>query len=60
MCSLYHNVYAAFTDEERDEFVGSIRGTALKPDGRFILVDNDLVEDGGLAHIMAPIFQESF
>lgn len=49
MCSLYHNVYAAFTDEERDEFVGSIRH-ALKPDGRFILVDNDLVEDGELPY----------
>ncbi|WP_321004306.1 class I SAM-dependent methyltransferase [Eisenbergiella porci] len=49
MCSLYHNVYAAFTDEERDEFVGSIR-RALKPDGRFILVDNDLVEEGELPY----------
>lgn len=49
MCSLYHNVYAAFTDEERDEFVESI-WTALKPDGRFILVDNDLVEDGELPY----------
>lgn len=49
MCSLYHNVYAAFTDEERDEFVGSI-WRALKPDGRFILVDNDLVEEGELPY----------
>lgn len=43
ICSLYHNVYAAFTDEERDSFVGSIR-RALKPDGILIVVDNDLVE----------------
>ncbi len=49
MCSLYHNVYAAFTDEERDLFVGSIR-RALKPDGTFILVDNDMVEDDELPY----------
>lgn len=42
ICSLYHNVYAAFTDAERDSFVGSIRH-ALNPDGRLIIVDNDLV-----------------
>ena len=42
ICSLYHNVYAAFTDEERDEFVGSIR-RALRPGGKLIIVDNDLV-----------------
>ena len=49
MCSLYHNVYAAFTDEERDLFVGSIR-RALKPNGTFILVDNDMVEDDELPY----------
>lgn len=49
MCSLYHNVYAAFTDEERDQFVESIR-RALKPDGTFILVDNDMVEDDELPY----------
>lgn len=49
MCSLYHNVYAAFTDEERDLFVGSIR-RALKPGGTFILVDNDMVEDDELPY----------
>ncbi len=49
MCSLYHNVYAAFTDEERDKFVGSIR-RALNPDGVFILVDNDMVEDDELPY----------
>lgn len=42
ICSLYHNVYAAFTDAERDSFVGSIRH-ALNPTGRLIIVDNDLV-----------------
>lgn len=49
MCSLYHNVYAAFTDDERDLFVGSIR-RALKPGGTFILVDNDMVEDDELPY----------
>ncbi len=44
MCSLYHNVYAAFTDEERDDFVGSIR-RALNDNGKFVIVDNDMVED---------------
>jgi len=43
MCSLYHNVYAAFTDYERDRFVGSIRN-ALVDGGKLIIVDNDLVE----------------
>ncbi|MGN0643299.1 MAG: class I SAM-dependent methyltransferase [Huintestinicola sp.] len=42
MCSLYHNVYAAFTDAERDSFAGSIRH-ALRDGGQLIIVDNDLV-----------------
>ena len=49
ICSLYHNVYAAFTDAERDSFVGSIRH-ALKDKGRLIIVDNDLVTDGELPY----------
>lgn len=49
ICSLYHNVYAAFTDAERDSFVGSIR-QALKEGGRLIIVDNDLVTDGELPY----------
>ena len=44
MCSLYHNVYAAFTDYERNDFVGSIR-RALNDGGRLIIVDNDLVPE---------------
>ena len=43
VCSLYHNIYAAFTQAERDQFVGSIR-RALNDNGRLIIVDNDLVE----------------
>ena len=44
MCSLYHNVYAAFTDYERADFIGSIR-RALRDGGRLIIVDNDLVPE---------------
>lgn len=50
MCSLYHNVYAAFTDAEREVFVGSIRH-ALKDNGnRLVIVDNDLVTEGNLPY----------
>lgn len=49
ICSLYHNVYAAFTDKERDSFIASIR-RALKPNGFFMIVDNDLVEDHELPY----------
>jgi ubiquinone/menaquinone biosynthesis C-methylase UbiE len=49
ICSLYHNVYAAFTDAERDSFVGSIRH-ALNENGRLIIVDNDLVTDEELPY----------
>ena len=49
ICSLYHNVYAAFTDEERDEFLASIR-RALRPNGRLIIVDNDLVAEQELPY----------
>lgn len=49
LCSLYHNVYAAFTDAERDSFVGSIRH-ALNDDGRLIIVDNDLVTEEELPY----------
>ena len=49
ICSLYHNVYAAFTDEERDQFVSSIR-RALRPGGKLIIVDNDLVAEQELPY----------
>lgn len=49
ICSLYHNVYAAFTDAERDSFVGSIRN-AIRESGRLIIVDNDLVTDENLPY----------
>lgn len=49
MCSLYHNVYSAFTDYERDQFVGSIRN-ALDDGGRLIIVDNDLVPEDDIPY----------
>lgn len=49
MCSLYHIIYAALTDGERDLFVESIK-KYLKEDGRLIIVDNDLVESEELPY----------
>jgi SAM-dependent methyltransferase len=49
MCSLYHILYATFTDRERDLFIKNIR-KYLKEDGRLIIVDNDLVESGELPY----------
>ncbi|MBQ6381357.1 MAG: methyltransferase domain-containing protein [Clostridia bacterium] len=49
ICSLYHNVYAAFTDFEREQFVGSIRN-ALVDGGKLIIVDNDLVDSEELPY----------
>jgi SAM-dependent methyltransferase len=43
MCSLYHILYAALTDGERDLFIEGIK-KYLKEDGRLLIVDNDLVE----------------
>ena len=43
MCSLYHNVYAAFTDAEREEFVQSIRRALGENGNKLVIVDNDLV-----------------
>jgi SAM-dependent methyltransferase len=47
--SLYHIIYAAFTDGERDLFVGNIKNY-LKKDGHLVVVDNDLVEGEGLPY----------
>ncbi len=49
MCSLYHILYAALTDGERDLFVKNIK-KHLKDDGRLIIVDNDLVEGEDLPY----------
>ena len=50
MCSLYHNVYAAFTDAEREEFVGSIRRALGENGNRLVIVDNDLVTEENLPY----------
>lgn len=49
LCSLYHILYAAFTDRERDLFIEHIK-RYLKEDGRLIIVDNDLVEGSDLPY----------
>ena len=49
MCSLYHILYAALTDGERDIFAGNIK-KYLKKDGRLIIVDNDLVQSKDLPY----------
>jgi len=49
MCSLYHILYAALTDGERDLFVENIK-KYLKKDGRLVIVDNDLVESKELPY----------
>ncbi len=49
MGSLYHILYAAFTDRERDLFIGNVKNY-LKDDGRLVIVDNDLVEGEGLPY----------
>jgi predicted methyltransferase len=43
MCSLYHNLYAIMTDEERDGMIDSIK-SIMKPGARFVLADNGPVE----------------
>ena len=50
MCSLYHNVYAAFTDAEREEFIESIRRALGKNGNRLVIVDNDLVTKENLPY----------
>lgn len=39
MCSLYHNMYAMFNNEEREAMIASIK-KVLKDDGKFVLIDN--------------------
>jgi ubiquinone/menaquinone biosynthesis C-methylase UbiE len=49
MCSLYHIIYTTDTEEVKDRFINSIK-TALKPGGRFVVVDNAVVQDGSLPY----------
>lgn len=48
-CSLYHIMYVLATEAEMDGFIDSIKKT-LKPDGRFVVVDNALVTDANLPY----------
>ena len=49
MCSLYHIIYTTSTEEVKDRFVSSIKD-ALKPDGRLVIVDNAVVQNGQLPY----------
>ena len=57
MCSLYHIVYVAFNEKDKDAFIGSIM-KALKDDGTFYVVDNGLVPEGVLPY-HAPYIDKS-
>jgi SAM-dependent methyltransferase len=43
LCSLYGVVYATSMEHVKDDFVASIR-SALKPNGRLVIVDNSIVK----------------
>jgi predicted methyltransferase len=45
MCSMYHAVYIASLEFVKDQFIDSIK-RALKPGGRLIITDNDVVFGG--------------
>jgi predicted methyltransferase len=49
LCSMYHVLYAAASEGEREGFIASIR-RRLKPGGTLVLVDNSLVEDQTLPY----------
>ncbi|MBV8376076.1 MAG: class I SAM-dependent methyltransferase [Verrucomicrobia bacterium] len=49
MCSLYHIIYTTSTEEVKDRFVESVK-EALKPEGRLVVVDNAVVQDGQLPY----------
>lgn len=48
-CSLYHIIYTTFTEEQKDNFIRSIRDS-LKDNGRLVIVDNGLVKDDTLPY----------
>jgi SAM-dependent methyltransferase len=49
MCSLYHIIYTTSTEEVKDRFIASIK-EAMKPDGRLVIVDNAVVQNGQLPY----------
>ncbi|MBK1717473.1 class I SAM-dependent methyltransferase [Thiocystis violacea] len=57
MCSLYHILYAVSSQAERDGMIASII-KALKPGGRFVIVDNGPVAEDTLPYHGPHIRQE--
>lgn len=57
MCSLYHILYAVSSQTERDGMIASTI-KALKPGGRFVIVDNGPVDQGKLPYHGPYIRQE--
>jgi ubiquinone/menaquinone biosynthesis C-methylase UbiE len=49
MCSLYHIIYMTDIEFVKDRYIASIK-SALKPGGKFIVVDNALVESDELPY----------
>jgi ubiquinone/menaquinone biosynthesis C-methylase UbiE len=49
MCSLYHIIYIVYRESAREKFIENIK-SALKQNGRFIIVDNSAVEDKDLPY----------
>lgn len=45
MCSMYHAVYITDIEFVKDEFIDSLH-RALKKDGRLVIVDNNITENG--------------
>jgi predicted methyltransferase len=43
MCSLYHIIYIVYREAAREKFIESIK-SALKPNGRLVIVDNSVVD----------------
>lgn len=49
LCSLYHIIYTVYSAKDRTDFIDSIK-SALKPDGRVVLIDNGPVNDEKLPY----------
>jgi ubiquinone/menaquinone biosynthesis C-methylase UbiE len=49
MCSLYHIIYTTSTEEVKDRFIDSLK-EALKREGRLVIVDNAVVQNGELPY----------